>query len=539
MKFKIALTLLIMISGLQLMAEEFKVGNAKFTVLDDTLVKLKEYKKATGDIVIPATVTNKKRDYKVVSIGDYAFYKTDVSSVVIPESVQEMGIAVFSDCKNLKRVDFKCDIEALPASTFANCSSLDPEFVSELLKKVKYIGPTVFLQSPITSLVIPQNIMGIDEGAFRYCVNLKTVSIEPSTTPNTLITIPNGKDSCSLAVVGNIFEHTNLQTLRIDRSIYGSGNFLGDAQVSNIIIGNNVELPAEYYILKRELPASVLAYANPDFNKYVELTGEGVAGLPDFYYNGKKIPGLTLKYYMIKCREIVEHSENQDKANGTAFQGMLIHDAIDIIWMCPDAFHSVLDRAADAVIEDWKDPISNDNINHIQALANNYIQMICLENGEEFGSITKWADLDLLRKAANDSTAQQDYEIILALAEKILKNKPREIYTAALQLVGLCGIGRYQEAAAYFPKAHRLITENGKYVVPKEIEYIRQFLVDKGYKVKAPVYASSKSKKSTAGKKEYQSSELMEFFFEKGYQKYKEHRDKRRFKKWLRKTGRI
>ena len=128
--------------------------------------------------------------------------------------------------------------------------------------------------------------------------------------------------------------------------------------------------------------------------------------------------GRTNEKKNISWKEIVEHSENQDKANETPFQGFVHHDMLNIIWMYPDAFHSVLDRAADAVIEDWKDPISNDNINHIQALANNYIQMICLENGEEFGSITKWADLDLLRKAANDSTAQQDYEIILALAEK-------------------------------------------------------------------------------------------------------------------------
>lgn len=61
--------------------------------------------------------------YGVANIGDYAFYNTLVEEISIPETVRNIGVGVFSGCKNLKRINFSPNIKLRKFGTFKfyNC----------------------------------------------------------------------------------------------------------------------------------------------------------------------------------------------------------------------------------------------------------------------------------------------------------------------------------------------------------------------------------------------------------------------------------
>lgn len=56
--------------------------------------------------------------YGVANIGDYAFYNTLVEEISIPETVRNIGVGVFSGCKNLKRINFSPNIKLRKFGTF-------------------------------------------------------------------------------------------------------------------------------------------------------------------------------------------------------------------------------------------------------------------------------------------------------------------------------------------------------------------------------------------------------------------------------------
>ena len=82
-------------------ASSFTVDNIKYAITASNAVSVtypnaeqpsSENKSTyTGDIVIPATVTNGGKTYKVTAIGDYAFNYADITSIILPEGIEKLG----------------------------------------------------------------------------------------------------------------------------------------------------------------------------------------------------------------------------------------------------------------------------------------------------------------------------------------------------------------------------------------------------------------------------------------------------------------
>lgn len=90
---------------LQISARDFEYEGLIYTVLDEDAKTVSitntgvDYQSISGDIVIPATVSDGETEYSVTTLGNNAFSHCDaMTSIVIPNSVTSIGTGAFYYC---------------------------------------------------------------------------------------------------------------------------------------------------------------------------------------------------------------------------------------------------------------------------------------------------------------------------------------------------------------------------------------------------------------------------------------------------------
>lgn len=131
-----------------------------------------------GKIVIPARfiLQDAGLTFDVVKIGDNAFmHCKDVTSMSLPETIQEIGSKAFYDCVLMKNVNTPKKLEVIGASAFQYCTDLKG---FELTSTIKDIGNSAFAEcKSLTEVVLPGTIEKIGTGLFRNCTSITTVTI--------------------------------------------------------------------------------------------------------------------------------------------------------------------------------------------------------------------------------------------------------------------------------------------------------------------------------------------------------------------------
>ena len=102
-------------NGAVVLAEgSIEYNEINYTVLtvpsggENGTVEVGPYQDASGDITIPATITNGENTYTVTSIGNSAFSMcSGLTSVTIPDGVTSIGDFAFSWCSGLTSVTFQ------------------------------------------------------------------------------------------------------------------------------------------------------------------------------------------------------------------------------------------------------------------------------------------------------------------------------------------------------------------------------------------------------------------------------------------------
>ena len=112
-------------------------------------------------------------DNAISQVGGYAFYKTNLTGMVIPEGVQTIGSTAFFGCMNLPTI-------TLPRTLI----TIDEE---------------AFNDSGLATITIPENVEYIGTWAFAFCDNLKEVFCK-ATTPPTLGATPFLQCSSNLQI---------------------------------------------------------------------------------------------------------------------------------------------------------------------------------------------------------------------------------------------------------------------------------------------------------------------------------------------------
>ena len=211
-------------------------------------VIIQRYKGTEMEVVIPAVI----EDIPVVEIGYEAFSRTNIVSIVFPDSVKTIyGCCQY--CKFLTKVVLPKNLTDIPYCMFYGCTALK-EFT--LPEGISTIGRGAFCKSGLEAIEIPDNIkklgdwsMPVDynDGIFADCQNLKTVTIGngikvigdytfSGCTNLTTVTIGNGTERIGLSAFSGC---TNLATVTIGSGIKSIDDFaFGDcSSLTTVNIG--------------------------------------------------------------------------------------------------------------------------------------------------------------------------------------------------------------------------------------------------------------------------------------------------------------
>ena len=164
------------------------VGGITYTVLtlpsgrENGTVEVGRNLNASGNITIPATITNGENTYTVTSIGNSAFSScSGLTSVTIPDGVTSIGNSAFSYCSGLTSVTIPDSVTSIGNGAFSWCSDLTSVTIPD---SVTSIGNHAFFFTGLTSITIPDGVTSIGNRAFGKCTSLSSITFAGINPPS-------------------------------------------------------------------------------------------------------------------------------------------------------------------------------------------------------------------------------------------------------------------------------------------------------------------------------------------------------------------
>ena len=177
---------------------EYKINDDGRSI---TITGIGEYVRT--DVDIPGTIDG----YTVTAIAPKAFSKSNITSIALPKTLEEIGYEAFLDCKELRVVRFPWgnkSIKKLESRTFKGCTALHTVDMPECLEE---ISDVVFYGCEyLVNIEIPKSVKAIGSNTFESCYSLQKIelpdgikSIEPCLFRNCKslkkITLPENLES--------------------------------------------------------------------------------------------------------------------------------------------------------------------------------------------------------------------------------------------------------------------------------------------------------------------------------------------------------
>jgi len=226
-----------------------------------------------GAIRIPSILGGRPTTY--ITWEAFACCK-NLTSVKIPDSIEEIGNAVFYQCSGLSEMAMPPTIKEIGASAFCDCSSLETVVFHEGLR---YIGDQAFCGcKKLQNVKIPSSVIQVCAGAFQYCKALAKVDIQEGVRvlsdgafrfcPKlTSVTIPSTIQGCSGSAFAGCENLMAILTPQANPNYTSINGVLYDKSVTKL-----VAVPCGLKLDKMELREGIKSIGYYAFNYHKTLS---------------------------------------------------------------------------------------------------------------------------------------------------------------------------------------------------------------------------------------------------------------------------
>ncbi len=217
--------------------DEVSIGNIKYKITNEKAILI-DGVSATGNVVIPSTISYNEKRYTVTGIDKYAFYQNaKLDRITIPGSITKIDSCAFYGCVNLSIVNIEEGVNSIYRHAFGCCKSIQDISIPS---SVIYIDPLVFGSSrQLTDINIDaNNKFYCSKDGVLYTKDLKMLHTYPEGKQGTRFVIPN-----EVTHIGaSAFYGCNLTDIVIPNTVthIGSDAFGSCEFVENIVIPENV-----------------------------------------------------------------------------------------------------------------------------------------------------------------------------------------------------------------------------------------------------------------------------------------------------------
>lgn len=206
-----------------------------YCIRNNNTAVVTKYLGSETQVTIPETVEN----YPVTEIAEAAYYRTNLTEVIIPDSVEKIGYWAFDDCKNIKGIYIPKNVQYIENYAFENNSQMLIMFESDVLPET---GGEAW--NRYADCIMSVDRYGIADGEYYYCItknNEATIGAYYGSEKN--VEIPEQIQGAPVVRISGTFasnEYLESVTLPENLKEIGKCTFYYCKNLNNVDIPQNV-----------------------------------------------------------------------------------------------------------------------------------------------------------------------------------------------------------------------------------------------------------------------------------------------------------